>query len=154
MVFQSDGGVSRAAKTVLSVLKGLDIDAAANEVPASQGGMAWQISRGSADVMIALNPPAQEGGAGRLRVVSPIVRFDGEPPRELMVRLLELNGVKLPGIAFGIIGGTVVLVAERSAADLDRSEVQEILSSIGFYADKYDDMLVEEFGGTRVCDLG
>lgn len=154
MVFQQDGGVSKATKTVVAVLKGLDIDASENELEAVEGGAAWQISRGSADIMIAINPPAQEGGAGHLRVVAPIVRFDDGIPAELAQKLLELNGTKLPGIAFGTIGYNVSLLAERSVSGLDRQEFEEILSSIGFFADKYDDLLVNEFGGTRVCDIG
>ncbi len=154
MVFQSDGGVSKAAKTVAAVLKGLDIDADKNAIDAAQGGAAWQISRGSADIIIGINPPVKDGGVGRLRVISPIVRFDGDVPAALMTKLLELNGTKLPGVAFGIIGGNVVLVGERSVAGLDRVEFEEMLSSVGFYGDKYDDLLVNEFGGTRVCDLG
>lgn len=154
MVFQQDGGVSKAIKTVVSVLKSLDIDPGGNELKGAPGGAAWQISRGSADVMIAVNPPVTEGHAGHLRVVSPIVRFEGKIPTDLMERLLDLNGTRLPGICFGIISGNVSLVAERSVAGLDRQEFEEILTAIGFYADKYDDLLVGEFGGTRVCDLG
>jgi len=37
--------------------------------------------------------------------------------------------------------------------DLSHLEVQEMLNLVGYYGDKYDDLLVAEFGGSRVFDL-
>ncbi len=154
MVFQSDGGLSKAKKTIEAVLKGLELDPGKSSIEGTGGGFAWQIARGSADVMIALNP-SQGGAAPRLRLVSPIVKMRDGVPTKLATTLLTLNGTELPGLAFGLIqGDVIVLVAERSVADLDKGEVEELLRLTGFYADKYDDVLVDEFGGTRVCDLG
>ena len=154
MVFQSDGGVGKAVKSVTAVLKGLGVDPSKNEIESAEGGTAWQISRGSADIIIAINPPAGDKVSGRIRIVSPIVKFKTDLPKDLMTRLLELNGTRLPGVAFGMLGDSVVvLVTERSVAELDRAEVEEMLGAIGFYGDKYDDLLVNEFGGTRVCDI-
>ena len=153
MVFKSDSGLDKAKKVVEGVLKSLGISPDDNVSGGVEGGCGWHVARGSADVLISLIPP-QGGAAGRLRVVSPIVRLDGELPLGLTTRLLSLNGTDLPGVAFGIVSGNlVVLVAERSVTALDRSEVEEILHHIGFYADKYDDLLVNEFGGVRVCDI-
>jgi hypothetical protein len=41
----------------------------------------------------------------------------------------------------------VLLVAERSTLDLDRSEVIELIKRITTYADEHDDVLVARFGG-------
>jgi len=153
MVFQTQGTIKKAAKAVAAVIKSLGVDPEKSEIKAVEGGAAWQIAKGSADVMIAINP-GQDGATARLRVVSPIVKFDPDLPLGLAERLLELNGARLPGIAFGTLSGKIVaLVAERSVEYLDRAEVEEMLAVIGHYADKYDDLLVDEFGGTRVCDL-
>ncbi|MBN2341629.1 MAG: YbjN domain-containing protein [Deltaproteobacteria bacterium] len=146
-------GLAKAKKTVEAVLKEMGINAAENEVESVDGGMAWQVARGSADVMIGL-VPGTKTAAGRVRVVSPIVKMDGGISKEAAVRLLALNGTELPGVAFGLIDGDmVVLVSERTVLDLNRLELQEMLSMVGYYADKYDDVLVEQFGGTRVYDL-
>lgn len=146
-------GLAKAKKTVEAVLKELGINAVENEVDAVEGGLAWLVAKGSADVMVSLVP----GGAttaGRIRVVSPIVKMDDGISHEAAIRLLELNGTQLPGVAFGLIeGNMVVLVSERTVLDLSRLEVQEMLGLVGYYADKYDDLLVQEFGGTRVFDL-
>ncbi len=148
-----DRDLAKAKKTVENVVKELGVEPADNAVEAVKGGYAWQIARGSADVIISLIPGVHEA-AGRIRVVSPLVRMEKGVTKELAVRLLELNGTELPGVSFGLISGDiVVLVAERSVLELDKQEVREMLGLIGYYADKYDDVLVKEFGGTRVCDL-
>jgi len=145
---------SKAIRTVESTLKEFGLDPEKNRITSSPGETSWQISRGSADVMIAINE-GPEGRAPRLRLVSPIMKTDGEIPPALMAELLRLNAVALPGIAFGVFRGNLVaLVAERSAAYLDRAEVEELLTAIGHSADKYDDLLVKTYGGKRVCDLG
>jgi hypothetical protein len=152
MAFGADGGVGKTRKLVEGVIKELGLDPGECALEASSGGAAWRVAKGSAHVMIAVNPSG-EGKAARLRVVSPLIAMDEETSPGLLRRLLELNGTELPGVAFGVIGDKVVLVAERGVSGLDRIEVAEMLSSIGYYADKYDDDLVEQFGGTRVWDL-
>jgi hypothetical protein len=143
-----------AMKTVVSVLKDLGLDPDASRIESPADSASWQVSRGSADVMIAISP-GQDGRAPRLRIVSPLVKIRGELSAALAARLLRLNATELPGIAFGLFRDDIVaLVAERSVDQMDRAEVEELLFAIGHYADKYDDLLVNEFGGTRVCDLG
>ena len=144
---------TKAIRVVESVLKGLGLDPEKNRISSSAGETTWQLSRGSADVMIAVNAAAG-GGAPRLRLVAPIVKVADVAPA-LAVELLRLNATALPGIAFGLFRDDLVaLVAERSTAGLARAEVEELLAAIGHYADKYDDLLVNRFGGRRVCDLG
>ncbi|MBN2525631.1 MAG: YbjN domain-containing protein [Deltaproteobacteria bacterium] len=153
MTGKLEKGLAKARKTVENVLKELGVNAVENEVESMEGGHAWQVARGSADVMVSL-VPGNDHTAGRIRVVSPIVKMDGGISLEAAVRLLELNGTQLPGVAFGLIqGDMVVLVAERTVLDLNQLEVQEMLNMVGYYADMYDDILVAEFGGTRIFDL-
>jgi hypothetical protein len=149
---QSDGGVGKTRKLVEAVIEDLGVDPDQSAIEGSKGGAAWRVAKGSAHVMIAVNPGG-EGKAARLRVVSPLIKMNDDTSPALLRRLLELNGVELPGVAFGVIGDKVVLVAERGVTGLDRAEVAEMLAVIGHYADEYDDLLVEEFGGTRVWDL-
>jgi hypothetical protein len=149
-----DGAVGKAARLIESVLKSLGLDPDKNRTQAAEGVASWQVSRGSADVLIAISPgPA--GRAPRLRVVSPLVKMHGGLAAPAAIKLLRLNATELPGIAFGLFRDDIVaLVAERSVADLDRAEVEDLLAAIGHLADEFDDLLVKEFGGTRVCDLG
>jgi hypothetical protein len=154
MAQKLDGAVGKAAKMVETVLAHLGVDPERNRSAAPAGGASWQISRGSADILIAINP-GRDGGAPRLRLVAPLVKVRDELAQPLAAKLLQLNASELPGIAFGLFRADVVaLVAERSVSGLDREELAELLATIGHYADRYDDLLVTEFGGTRVCDLG
>ncbi len=153
MAFQSDGGIGKARKLLETAFRDRGIEPDYNKVKAVEGGAAWALKFGSAAVMIALNPPGGSKEAARLRIVSPIVKVPKDLKSDLLQRLLELNGTTLPGVAFGMIGDEIVLVAERSTRGLDRSEVEEMLAMIGHFADKYDDLLVREFGGVRVCDI-
>jgi hypothetical protein len=152
MTFQSEGGLGKARKIVEAVIRDHGAEPDENKVSAAEGGVAWALAFGSAAVMIALNP-GRLGDAGRFRIVSPLVRIEGEPGGDLLLRLLELNGAALPGIAFGVIKSEIVLVAERSVRGLDRDGVEEMIAMIGHFGDEYDDLLVSEFGGIRVCDL-
>ncbi|MCP4674056.1 MAG: YbjN domain-containing protein [Deltaproteobacteria bacterium] len=153
MAFQSDGGIGKARKLVEVAIRDRGIEPDDNRISSSERGVAWALKFGSAAVMIALNPMERPKEAARLRIVSPIVRMETELKKELLLRLLELNGTTLPGVAFGIINNEIVLVAERSVRGLERHEVEEMLAMIGHFADEYDDLLVREYGGVRVCDL-
>ena len=108
-----DSGMSKSRRLVESVLRDRGVDLESIRLSAPEGGAAWAMEFGSAAVMIALNPGGS-GRPGRLRLVSPIVRMPDELKPELLLRLLELNGNALPGVAFGIINNEVVLVIERS----------------------------------------
>ena len=48
----------------------------------------------------------------------------------------------------------VVLSTDRDTTDIDRSEVQAMITMVGQYADHFDDELVAEFGGLRHSDAG
>ena len=152
MGLQSDREMAKACKLVEAVIRAHGSDPDKNRVSAADGGAAWALLFGSAAVMIALNPSSGKQSS-RLRIVSPVVRLSQGLKIELAQRLLELNGTELPGVSFGLVKDEIVLVAERSIRGLDRSELEEIITMIGYYADKYDDLLTLEFGGTRVCDL-
>ncbi|MDD5306455.1 MAG: YbjN domain-containing protein [Deltaproteobacteria bacterium] len=144
--------IDKAEKLIEQVIEELGMKPKESRMPGA-GGTTWRVTRGSAAVFVSLNP-GRGGEAPRLRIVSPLVRLPEHVPAAMLTRLLELNGTELPGLSFGIIRDKVVLVAERSVVGLDRNEAAELLQAVGIYGDKYDDFLVREFGGTRVCDLG
>jgi hypothetical protein len=108
---------------------------------------AWRVQKGSAAVYVQLGI---SGESNVLRVTAPVLKMapDVNEPR-LFRRLLELNGSKVAGAAFGIRDDHVVLVAERTTIDLDPSEVMDIIKRVEDFADHYDDVLVDEFGGRR-----
>jgi hypothetical protein len=103
--------------------------------------------------VISLLGPSADDASGTLRVVAPVVRLDAERDwSSLYVWLLSSNASELRGAAFGLIDAEVVVVAERSLVDLDASEVMSMVKTIGLAADRYDDVLAEQFGTPRSSD--
>jgi hypothetical protein len=105
---------------------------------------AWQIPKGSSITKVTLIHRTE---FTHLRVCSILVTLDRVMDRlALFAHLLTLNA-RLCGVAFAIIGDHVLLLAERSTLDLDRSEVLELIRRVTTYADEHDDILVSRFGG-------
>jgi hypothetical protein len=105
---------------------------------------AWRIQKGSAIATVALIPRPE---FTHLRLSSVVMTLDDKVDRPaLFTYLLELN-VTLCGNAFALEGERVLLVAERSTLDLDRSELVDIINRVTMNADHHDDLLVAQFGG-------
>ena len=105
---------------------------------------AWRIQKGSAIATIALLPRPE---FTHLRMWSTIMTLDAAVDRAaLFAQLLSLN-VTLCGNAFALDGDRVLLVAERSTLDLDRSELVDLIRRVTTNADNHDDALVAQFGG-------
>ncbi len=105
---------------------------------------AWQIPKGSAITRVTLINRSQ---FTHLRACAVVLTLDAKVDRPaLHAHLLEQNG-SLCGAAFATTGDQVLLVAERSTLDLDRSEILDVIRRVTTYADDHDDLLVARFGG-------
>ncbi|MDY0004141.1 MAG: YbjN domain-containing protein [Polyangia bacterium] len=118
----------------------------------SDGHPAWAFRQGSASVRIHLLPAEKESDHGYFQVVAPVIILPEEGREKIFERLLSLNADQLWSCAFAIRQDRVIITADRTTRDLDRSEVIEMIERVAAYADKFDDELVEEFGGTRYTD--
>ncbi len=104
----------------------------------------WLIPKGSAVTRVTV---IHRSEFTHLRVCASVMTLDEKCDRPaLFAHLLELNA-GLCGAAFATSDDRVLLVAERSTLDLDRSEVLEIIKRVMTYADDHDDVLVARFGG-------
>ena len=112
----------------------------------------WAFAQGSAAVRIHLIAGPEERGINYFQVVSPVLVLPEENREALFQRLLELNADQLWMCGFAIRNDTVLLTADRTTVDLDRSEVVEMIERVAAYADKFDDELAEEFGVVRFSD--
>lgn len=144
-----------AVKLVERAIADLGLDPIAVRAREDKSPGLWAIRRGSATVIISV-VASIEGPEGTLRVLAPILRPPDEPTTQarLFRRLLELNGTELTGAAFGLLGGDVVVVAERSIIDLDASETDALLATVTQVADHYDDELADQYGAVRLADAG
>jgi hypothetical protein len=105
---------------------------------------AWKIPNGSSVTRVTLIHRTE---FTHLRVCAIVMTLDHAVDRPaLFTHLLDLNA-SLCGVAFATAGDQVLLVAERSTLDLDRSEVLELIRRVTTYADEHDDVLVTRFGG-------
>jgi hypothetical protein len=105
---------------------------------------AWRITHGSANVTVAL---IERPDFTHVRISAVVMTLDAEVARgALFAHLLELNA-GLCGNAFALDGDRILLVAERSTLDLDRSEILDLVRRVTNNADNHDDQLVAAFGG-------
>jgi len=141
-------------KMVERVIK--DLELSPSECRLSTDDPAWGLAKGSAEVFVFINPgEPDQGDEFFIQCISPVMKLPkSEHNRNaLLHKLLQLNAEELAGAAFGLKGeDTVVLIADRSTIDLDPSEVKDMVLRVGYYADVYDDQLVNEFGGKRHSD--
>ncbi len=141
---QRESNLASTVALVEAVLGELGHDAAGSRVADPDALHAWQVRKGSALTRVLLVSRTE---FTHLRVCSTVMTVDGKVDRgALHAHLLELNG-GLCGTAFATEGKNVLLVAERSTLDLDRSEVRELIKRVTTYADDHDDALVARFGG-------
>jgi hypothetical protein len=104
----------------------------------------WQLTKGSATARVTLVDRAE---FTHLRVCAIVMTLDAKVDRPaLHAHLLELNA-SMCGTAFATAGDHVLLIAERSTLDLDRSEVRDAIARVTETADDHDDVLVARFGG-------
>jgi hypothetical protein len=147
-----DGPLARARALVEQAIRDLGVDPASARTE-GPSHVAYALRRGSARIAVVVQPPADAGADGRLRVVAPIVRLPEEAERPgLFEYLLRANAVAVRDCAFAITDDEVLVVAERSVRYLDGPEVDAILRTVGAVADRFDDELHRAFGAPRASD--
>ena len=99
---------------------------------------AWKVTHGSATVEIQLLPRAADT---HLRVASGVVHAGADTDRAALWQELLARNADLCGVAFAIRGDQVLLVAERSTLDLDRTEVHDMIQRTAALAEDVDDDL-------------
>jgi hypothetical protein len=110
-----------------------------------QGALkAWRVPKGSAVAQISL---LERPDFPHIRVAAAVFRHAKDVDKVALYGALLQRNTELCGAAFGIKADQILLVAERSTLDLDRSELAEMVTRVQTYADHYDDVLVKQFGG-------
>jgi hypothetical protein len=143
--------VTRAVELVEATIRALGVDPTSAKIPGDDKTHAYALRRGSARVVIAVS---RGEGAGVFRVLAPVVHApDASKEAVVFRRLLELNAREVSGAAFGLFGDEIVAVTERSTKDLDASEVEATVKNVGRIADRWDDVLAQEFGLKRASDV-
>jgi hypothetical protein len=143
---QRETNLASTVALVEAALADLGHSAPASRIKDAAALHAWQIPKGSSVTRVTLIHRAE---FTHLRVSSTVMVLDRAVDRpSLFAHLLDLNA-SLCGVAFATAGDQILLIAERSTLDLDRSEVLELIRRVTTYADEHDDVLVARFGGRR-----
>ena len=141
---QRETNLSSTVALVEEILRDLGHDPAASREQVPPGQHAWRIRTGSALTTISLFPTTE---FIHIRCEAVVMTLDDKVDRAaLFAHVLGLNAT-MCGNAFALHGDRVVIVAERSTLDIDRSEVRELITRVTTNADKHDDQLVTRFGG-------
>lgn len=144
--------VALARELVEEAIRDLGVDPATSRTDRGTH-VSYALRRGSARIAVVVQQPAQDGADGRLRVVAPLVRLPAADRRPALFQyLLEANASAVSGCAFALVGEEVLVVAERDVRNLDATEVDAILRTVGAVADRYDDELHARFGAPRASD--
>jgi hypothetical protein len=107
----------------------------------------WLFRRGSAGGHIALIDDPEQPEWSRLYVSYAVMRVPLEQAAAFYRRLLELNDHFGGLCSFSVDASDVVwLNAGRRLEGLDVNELEDLVMRTGYYADRYDDLLLDEFG--------
>ena len=107
----------------------------------------WRVGLGSAGGYIALIENQQDADNSDLIVYFPIMKVPVEKSMPFYRRLLELNRGLMGKASFAVDDqNTVSIIAGRSVAGIDPSEMADLIVRTARMADYYDDALLEEFG--------
>lgn len=151
---KAESDYQHAVSFVEATVRALGLDPSQCRVKVPGAGDAFSLRRGSASMLVTLQQGKRPGDEATIRIVAPVVMVPADAAKEhaMLRKLMHANVKDVTGAAFGLLDGQVVLVTERSVKDLDASEVEQTIRSLGRVADRFDDTLAAEFGVQRVAD--
>lgn len=104
----------------------------------------WNLQKGSATVYVDVY--STQDGYSYFCIASPVMKIVTPKLKELYEKLLMLNH-DMYAASFSIHDGWVWLRILRECDGMDENECRASFDRVGWYADKYDDELKNEFGG-------
>ena len=142
---QRETNLASTLALVEEVLRELGHDPAASRCTDDSALHAWRIEKGPAAARVSLVARTE---FTHLRVAAIVMTVDDKVDRPaLHAQLLDRN-LDLCGAAFATDRQHVLLVAERTTLDLDRSEIKDAILRVMTYADDFGEMLVGKLGGS------
>lgn len=111
----------------------------------------WYLVQGSAKFHIELfkfNKGPQIGDVDCVEIGGIIMKLPQDGFLPLYRRLLELNSTSV-GVYFAIRNNLVMLISTRELAGIDFNELKTMVDEVRYFSDYWDDILMEEFGGTK-----
>jgi hypothetical protein len=128
-------------ETVISSLEQND-SAMVNQ---TKEGVLWKFQYGSIEVFVQLTGESDED---LLTVWSPVLSLPAQDEKGLMKKLLEMNWTETFETCFGIYDDQVILLSQRTVAELSPGEISRMITLVATIADDNDELLKEEFGAS------
>lgn len=109
----------------------------------TDGGYLWKFQYGSVEVFVQLTGEKDED---LLTVWSPVLKLPAQNEVGLMRKLLEMNWTETFETRFAINNNQVVILSQRTVADLSPEEVSRAITLVATIADDRDEALKAAFG--------
>ncbi|MBU1218610.1 YbjN domain-containing protein [Myxococcota bacterium] len=104
----------------------------------------WGLSRGSATVYIVLTQATE---TNYIQVFSQVYELSDSVDPDIYPKLLGYNSrMEMCSVAFAVKDKKVILKSDRTTDDLNEGELIDIIVKVGRLADKYDDILQNDYG--------
>ena len=140
---ENDGIIStNHIETIETVISSLSISGTAM-VHRGEGGYIWKFRYGSVEVWVQLTGESDED---LLTVWSPVMNLPAKDETGLMKKLLAMNWSETFETCFGVNNNQVIVLTQRTVADMYPGEVSRAITLVATIADDNDEMLQETFG--------
>jgi hypothetical protein len=111
----------------------------------SEQGNLWKFQYGSVEIFVQLTGETDED---LLTVWAPVLKLPVKDELGLMRKLLEMNWSDTFETCFGLMNDQVVVLTQRTVAELSPGEISRAITLVATIADDNDEILLETFGGT------
>lgn len=126
-------------QTVISTLEEND----SAMVMHSESGDIWKFQYGTVEVFVQLSGEKDED---LLTVWASVLKLPAKDETNLMRLLLEMNWTSTFETCFAILNEQVVVMVQRSVAELSPGEISRAITLVATIADENDEMLQSKFG--------
>ena len=109
----------------------------------TEDGTLWKFQYGSVEVFVQLSGETDED---LLTVWSPVLTLPAKDEQGLMKKLLQMNWSETFETCFGLFDNQVILLSQRTVAELSPGEISRAITLVASIADDNDELLKEEFG--------
>ena len=133
---------SNLVEVIETVIDSLDSGQTAM-VSRSEEGHLWKFKYGTVEVFVQLTGLSEED---TLMVWAAVLKLPAKDEPKLMRQLLEKNWSDTLEARFSVVNDEVVVVTNRSIADLSPSELSRAITIVATIADESDEPLIAEFG--------
>ena len=134
--------VTNLVEVIETVIASLDSSDSAM-VSHTDSGNLWKFKYGTVEVFVQLTGLAEDD---MFTVWSSVLKLPAKDEPKLTRQLLERNWSTTLEARFGIVNDEVVVVTNRSLADLSPSEISRAITIVATIADESDEPLQAEFG--------